>query len=163
MNEERNIIGVIENKQFKSYKKKDGSGEGKICVYTISGLDMTTFNDFSMDFDIGMEVEVVYTEKQNGNFLNRNIKVIKEPSKPVTLSEETLKKIEEVKKTMQETGKNASDPEFKGELEKRKDPNGGITTAAVAGAWGKENALPCGENIINVGDKSYKVTIQELP
>ena len=158
-----NLIGKIENKRIKEYTKKDGSGKGEMCIYTINGIELTTFNDFSINFKIGTEVEIVYTEKQNGRFINRNIVYINEKVDRPKLSKETLKKIEEVGKTMEETGLNAADENFADELEKRKKKDDGITTFDSTKGSSLSSTSPCGENIVNVGDKTYKVTLQEIP
>jgi hypothetical protein len=159
--DEKNIIGKVDKKRVQQYEKKDGSGQGEFYVYTVNGTDFTTFSEHLKDIEIGTEVEIIYTEKQNGNYLNRNIKSMRENIPRPALAESTLKKIEEVRRTMEETGKNAADPKFAEEVEKRKN-RGNITTVEDVQGTALKQEPPMGENVINVGDKTYKVRLTEI-
>ena len=137
-------IGIVQEIQdTKSYPKKDGSGEMvNITKLKIEGKYFTSFSKEQLsDIKVGSKVDVTYTEKENEyqgkKYVNNNISVIKLWTETPELSKETKAKIDNVAKTMKETGTNASHPEF---------------TKYVKG-----------ENTIIVGSKIYKVTLEELP
>jgi len=142
------LIGIVQEIQdTKSYPKKDGSGDTiNITKLKIEGKYFTCFSKEQLeDIQVGSKVDVIYTSKENEfngkKYINNNISVIKLYQETPELSPETQAKVNAVAKTMETTGTNATHPEFAKNV----------------------NALLKGENVISVGDKTYKVTLEELP
>lgn len=134
---------VQEIGETKTYPKKEGEGNVDITKLKIEGKYFTAFYIFDEDIKVGSKVDVTYTEKegewQGRKIINRNISSIV-PHQNIELSPEAQASIEATKKVMEETKTNATNPEFAK----------------------KVNALLKGENTITVGDKTYKVTLEEV-
>ena len=145
------IIGIVEEiGQTKYYPKKDGSGQVEITKLKINGKYYTSFAKIQLqDIKVGSQVDVTYTEKENffdgKKYINNNISVIKPH---VEISPELKAKIEAVAQTMQQTGTNATDPNFAQNVQKVEQQL-------------KQQALK-GENIINLGGKTIRVTLEEI-
>ena len=139
------LIGTLEEiQETKSYPKKDGTGNVNITKLKIDGKYFTSFDKEQLkDIVIGNKVDVTYTSKDNTyegkTYTNNNISILKLHAPTPPLSPETQAKVDAVATTMQQTGTNATDPNF-----------------------AKNLAQVKGENTINVGDKTFKVTLEEI-
>ena len=138
------LTGTIQEiGETKSYPKKDGTGNIDITKLKINEKYFTSFDKKQLEgLPLGSVVDVTYTEKINDfegkSYTNNNISILKLHSEELT--KETQKKIEAIKQVMNATGTNATDPNFSKNV---------------------QNVLK-GENIINVGEKTYKVTLEEI-
>ena len=137
------LIGILENiGTTKEYPKKNGNGNVEITKLKIDGKFFTSFKkDDLKGLKEGDKVEVDFTEKKNEfegkTYVNYNIFSIKPYEE---LSEETEKKLDAVKKVMEEKKINAMDKDFSKEVEKELK----------------------GTNTVNVGDETFKVTIEKI-
>lgn len=140
------LFGTIEElKETKTYPKKSGDGNVNITKLKISGKYFTSFSKEQLaDLQVGSEVDVTYTEIENvyngKTYINNNISVIKLKGAEVQLSPETQAKIEATKQVMKATGTNATDPNFADNV----------------------NKVLSGCNTVSVGDKTFKVTLEEV-
>jgi len=142
-----NLIGTIEEiQETKTYPKKDGTGNVDITKLKISGKYFTSFAKEQLtNLQIGSEVDVTYTSVENTfegkTYINNNISVVKLKGEEVQLSPDTQAKIDATKKVMDATGgTNATDPNFASNVKK----------------------VLSGCNTVNVGDKTFKVTLEEI-
>jgi len=139
------LIGVLEEiQETKSYPKKDGTGNVNITKLKIDGKYFTSFDKEQLkDIVVGNKVDVTYTSKENTfegkTYINNNISILKLHKPTPPLSPETQAKVDAVATTMQQTGTNATDPNF-----------------------AKNVAKVMGVNTVNVGDKTFKVTLEEI-
>ena len=138
------LIGTLEKiGNTKEYPKKDGSGNVEITKLKIDGKFFTSFRKSEIqDLKEGDKVEVDFIEKKNNfegkTYINYNIVSISPYSDK--LSEETEKKLDAVKKVMEEKKINAMDKNFSKEVEKELK----------------------GSNVVNVGNDTFKVTIEKI-
>lgn len=133
---------VQEIGETKTYPKKEGEGVVEITKLKIAGKYFTSFRKDQLEgIFVGSQVDVTYTEKENEfkgkNYTNRNISVIT-LHQDIQLSPTTQAKIDAVEKVMKETGTNATDINFANKVKLK------------------------GENVINIGDKTYKITLEEI-
>jgi len=137
------LTGTIQEiGETKNYPKKDGSGSVDITKLKIADKYFTCFSkDQLKEIQVGSNVDVTYTEKENEyegkKYINNNISTIKLHEE---LSEETKKQIAATQKVMETTGTNATHPEFAQNVQK----------------------VLKGENTITVGNKCYKITLEEI-
>ena len=154
MSKELRNVRLEEIKTTKTYPKKDGTGDVNITKVKVDGKYFTSFSKEHMKtLKVGDLVDVFFTEKENEyegkNYTNRNLSLIcltgvGEVSSGAEITPETQNKIDAAKKVMEETGTNATNPEFAKKVEE-------ATIEVIKGV-----------NTINVGDKTYKVTLEEI-
>ena len=136
--------GIIQEiGETKVYPKKTGEGNVEITKLKIDGKYYTSFDKRQIEtLKVGSVVDIEFTSKENEyqgkTYINNNISTIVLHSNTELLPE-TLKKIEAVKQVMEQTGTNATDPNFD-----------------------KNVAKIIGQNTINLGDKTFKVTLEEI-
>ena len=141
------LIGTVEEiQETKTYPKKEGEGNVDITKMKIDGKYFTCFSKSQLEgVSVGSKVDVTYTEKENTyegkKYINNNISVLKlfDPTQQI-LSPETQAAIAATLKVMTETKTNATHPEFAQKVK---------TTLK-------------GDNLITVGEKVYKVTLEEI-
>ena len=135
--------GIVEEiGETKVYPKKVGDGNVEITKLKIDGKYYTSFDKRQIEtLKIGSVVDITFTSKENEyqgkKYINNNISTIVLHSE-IELQPDTLAKIEAVKQAMTKTGTNATNPNF------------------------AKNVGIMGQNTINVGDKTFKVTLEEI-
>lgn len=140
------ITGIVQEiQETKTYPKKDGKGNIDITKLKIANKFFTCFDSRQLEnIEVGSEVDVTYTAKENTyegkTYVNNNISVLKLHQETPELSPETQAKVDAAGKVMKEKGTNALDSNF---------------------AKNVQEALK-GTNTINLGDKTFKVTIEEI-
>jgi len=136
--------GIIQEiGETKVYPKKAGEGNVEITKLKIDGKYYTSFEKRQVEaLKVGSVVDVEFSSKENEyqgkTYINNNISTITLHSE-VDLLPETLAKIEAVKQVMETTGTNATDPNFDKNVKRL-----------------------MGQNTINLGDKTFKITLEEI-
>jgi len=129
--------------ETKVYPKKDGEGNVEITKLKVDGKYYTSFDKKQVAaLKIGSVVDMAFTSKENEyqgkKYINNNLSTIELHSEE-NLSPETLAKLEAIKKVMEATGTNATTPNFAKSVDKI-----------------------IGQNTINLGDKTFKITLEEV-